>query len=44
MTPASMGPCCAWWVPVMGLSQEAGLEELARQHLSVPRYEGASAG
>jgi hypothetical protein len=31
-------------VPVMGLAQEAGLEELARQHLSVPGDKGANAG
>ena len=31
-------------VPVMGLAQEAGLEDLARQHLSVPGDKGANAG
>ncbi|MBT9256301.1 DAK2 domain-containing protein [Phycicoccus sp. KQZ13P-1] len=31
-------------VPVMGLAQEAGLEVLARQHLSVPDDKGANAG
>jgi hypothetical protein len=31
-------------VPVMGLAQQAGLEELARQHLSVPGDKGANAG
>ena len=28
----------------MGLAQEAGLEDLARQHLSVPSDKGANAG
>ena len=31
-------------VPMMGLAQQAGLEELARQHLSVPGDKGANAG
>jgi hypothetical protein len=31
-------------VPVMGLAQEAGLDRLARQHLSVPGDKGANAG
>ena len=31
-------------VPVMGLAQKAGLEQLARQHLSVPGDKGANAG
>jgi hypothetical protein len=31
-------------VPVMGLAQEAGLDRLARQHLSVPCDKGANAG
>src|SRR3954465_7930182 len=31
-------------VPVMGLAQEAGLEELARQHMSVPTDKGAHPG
>ena len=30
--------------PVMGLARGAGLEELARQHLSVPGDKGANAG
>ena len=31
-------------VPVMGLAERAGLEELARQHLGVPGDKGANAG
>src|SRR5436190_16473776 len=31
-------------VPVMGLAQQAGLDRLARQHLSVPGDKGANAG
>jgi hypothetical protein len=31
-------------VRVMGLARQAGLEELARQHLSVPGDKGANGG